>query len=219
MKFGGRPKDAAKLIEALRKAAEYFPNDDAAQLTYARAEVTWGDRAKGEQVLQLLIDKNPKAVEARVRLAESRMASAPQDPAGRRTAFRQAGEILGKAAAIDPDNYQVLYRFAQTRTVEADYPSENTFNALMKAVSLAPQVSALRITAGEVALKRGRPDIAWSILVPVATDVHGGADVTKAQQLLAEASAARPYVSPPVKKEERIEQAAPPTTVARPAAP
>lgn len=185
MKFGARPRDPAATLEVLRKLAKDMPGDEAAQLTYARAEIAFGQRDAGEKALQQIIAKNAKAVEARLRLAESLMASAPTDPGGRRAVFRKAGELLSQAAAIDPDNYQVLYNYAQSRTVEADYPSENTLNALLKAVYLAPQVQDIRLVAGEAALKRGRTDVAWSMWVPVATDVHGGPRVAKAQELLA----------------------------------
>jgi hypothetical protein len=209
------PIFAAAALKNVRKAADRFPKDRAAQLAYARGETRYGDRAKGEAVLKALIAADPDDSEALRNLAVSQIASVERQPDRRKEVYREAGRLLAAAEKIDPDNYQTLYRYAQTRSVEPGYPTENTLNVLLKAVSLGPQLPGMRIEAARAAMLRKDPETARRLLAPVVGDPHGGTAAIRGQALLDQIDRAEgltpppPLMVAPVRKTERIEQLAP----------
>lgn len=171
------------LLADLRQA-DAKGDDDFVRLARARMEVRVGDRAEGQAILRKLIDKNPANAEAQFVLARSLMAGAAADPAAREAAYKEAGRLLAQALKTDPDNYQALAAYAQTRTVEPNFPTENTYNIMLKAVSLAPQYRGLRIRAAQLAIMRKDTEMARNLLTPVANDPHAGPASAQAQRML-----------------------------------
>jgi hypothetical protein len=183
--LGAKPTRPEEFIASLKRFSDASPGERRARLNYLKAEMDYGDAALARTGLEELAAKNPSDPELLLQVARSRMKAAPADPQGRLAAFRSAGAALGEAAKLAPDNYQVLLAFAQSREVEADYPSENTLNVLLKAVYLAPQVNEIRIVAAKAALARRQFDLTRSLLKPVLSDPHAGPELATAKSLIA----------------------------------
>ena len=178
-----------RYFERLRKAAARYPNDRLAQLALGRIEVRYGDRAKGEAILQKLLDANPQDEEVLQTLAFGKLDAAAKKGADRRALYAEAQTLLGKAFKIDPEDYRTLYGFAVARSTEPNFPSENVINVLSKAVDLAPQVPTVRMMAAEAMMQRDLYREAAFTLAPVAFSPHGGEFAEKAQALLKEIEA------------------------------
>jgi hypothetical protein len=185
-----------KPLKDLRQAAKKFPDDRAVLLALGRAESQMGDKAVGRALLEKLVAAEPGDVEALRWLAMVHIKLAEGDATRHQAEMREAGRLLAAAIKLEPDSYQTLYRYAQTRTAEPDYPTENTYNVLLKAVSLAPQVWDTRMAAADAAIKRSDAEMARLLLIPVANSPHPGEATVKARAML-KALRAEPAVTPP----------------------
>lgn len=184
LKRGVPPDQASDFVAAIRTAAAKFPGDRFANLTLAQAEVQYGDRAAGEVILDRLIATNADDVDAIVVKALGLMRAAEDDNDNYRKLYIQAGKLFARANALRPDDYRVLYAYAQTRRSDPDYPSDNTLNVLLLAAELAPQVAEIRVEAARGLILRKRFDEAIEQLTPVANSPHGGGAAEAAKTLL-----------------------------------
>lgn len=203
LKSGVPAVDQPAFLQLIRDRAGRFPDDRLAQLTLARAEVTFGDRAAGEAILTRRIANDPKDVDALWLMALSRLFAGDADAAHRAERYAEAGPWLGKAFALDPDRYQILYDFAQSRSLSPGYPTDNTLAVLLRAQSLAPQVAPVRLAAARALMKRGKFEQAITLLTPLANSPHGGALAQVAQRLTAQAKAGQAQAEPAMADEDR----------------
>ena len=185
VKTGVSPQYREGLLAQIRTKAARYPDDAFAQFALARAEVEIGDPQAGAAILKRRLAANPKDVEAIALEAKRLMAEGDATPAVRAERYNQAGALLATAFKLDPARYQTLFDFAQSRSGEANYPSDNTLTALLMALKLAPQVGEIRMEAAQGLIKRNRTKEASAVLVPLANSPHGGALAKQAQDLLA----------------------------------
>ena len=120
----------------------------------------------------------------RLWLALARAEPAKSDPVRSRALRAEALALLGGANKAEPDSYQTLYAFAQARSDEPGYPTDNTLNVLERAFTLAPQVQDIRLTTALALATRGYYPEAISLLEPIANSPHGGKLADKADGLL-----------------------------------
>lgn len=174
LKHGVPDGQGAALLAEVRADAAKHPADRLSDLVLARAEITLGDPAAAEPVLERRLKADPNDIEARLLQAESRMKTAEAAPTDERRTelYRQADRILVPALKADPHDYRLLYAYARSRSVEPGYPSENTVRVLTNAVALAPQVETLRFAAAQALARRGHYDQAIALLQPLANDPH-----------------------------------------------
>jgi hypothetical protein len=172
------------LLKTVKDAAAKYPADRAVQMALARAHLLTGERAAGEAVLRDLIKADPADAEALRTLASSIMDAAGNDSTARRTAYLEAKPLMAEAIKADPQGYQTLNRFAQSRSTDADYLSDETVNALLKAIKLAPQVPGMRLNLAQIAIIRHSPDLARTLLQPVANNPHEQQAAKAAQAML-----------------------------------
>lgn len=172
LKSGVPQKDRAEFLQMVRQRAARFPNDRFADLTLARAEITFGDRAAGEAILTRRIEADSRDVDALWLMSLSRIFAGQADKPRRAEFYVQARPFLGKAFALDQNRYQTLYNYAQARSLDADYPTDNTLAVLLKAQELAPQVDVIRVQAARALMKRKRFDEAIALLTPIANNPH-----------------------------------------------
>lgn len=187
LKTGVSGADRPAFLQLIRERAARFPGDRLAELTLARAEITFGDRSAGEALLTRRIEADARDVDALWLMALSRLFAGDADPSRRAALYAEAGPWLGKAFAIDPNRYQILYDFAQSRSRTPDYPSDNTLTVLLRAQALAPQVAPVTLAAARALMKRGRFDTAIALLTPLANSPHGGGLAAAATRLIAQA--------------------------------
>lgn len=189
LKSGVLAAERPAFLGQIRERAARYPGDRLADLTLARAEITFGDRAAGEAILTRRIATDARDVDALWLMALSRLFAGNADRAHRAALYSEAGPWLGKAFAVDPNRYQVLFDYAQSRSLMADYPTDNTLTVLLRAQELAPQVAPVRLAAARALMKRGRFPQAIALLSPLANNPHGGSVAGIAQQLIRRAQA------------------------------
>lgn len=185
-------EDAALLARA-RAAAARHPGDALALTVLANAEITLGDPAAAEPLLQQVLALEPANVEALLMVARRRISAAEeaQDDTQMFALYREAQTLLGRGFAADPTDYRVLAELAQIRQLAADYPNENDLETWRLAVEYAPQVLNLRGQAADAMIAAGRDNEAEAYLLPIANDPHGGRNTDWARDRLAAIHARR----------------------------
>lgn len=182
LKMGVDKADRDKLLAQIRAAAGKVPNDRFARLILARAETTIGDRTQGEAILGELLAADPNDEEALVLLGESHMATGYADETRRPAAFGAAAKLFVRAFKINPNNPVSLHGYADARSLEPI--SDNLVNVRLRAVALSPQISHLRLDAARALVEKQRFDEARTVLAPVVSNPHGGAEAQAARDLL-----------------------------------
>lgn len=167
-----------------RRGAERYPDAPIARLTLARAELTYGDREAGLRLADAYAAEHPDDPEGFELAGLGRMAIGDRDPARREALYKEAGQKLGQAFKLDPERFQTLYGYAQSRKLDPKYPSDNVLNVLDEAHMLAPQVPEITLTEAEALIARGQNDKAAVLLKPVANSPHGGKSAKRAKTLL-----------------------------------
>ena len=167
-----------------RRGAERYPDAPIARLTLARAELTYGDRETGLKLADAYAAEHPDDPEGFELAGLGRMAIGDRDPARREALYKEAGLQMGKAFKLDPERFQTLYGYAQSRKLDPKYPSDNVLNVLDEAHMLAPQVPEITLTEAQALIARGQNDKAAVLLRPVANSPHGGKSAKQAKALL-----------------------------------
>jgi predicted Zn-dependent protease len=141
-------------------------------MVLARAELDLGDRAAAERLVDERLAADPGDGEASLLKAEALMKRGDADPKTREGLYDQASKVLSEALKRRQDDFRLLYAFARSRSLAAGYPSDNMLFVLQRALELAPQAPAVRLTAAEAYASRGRYAQAIAVLRPLANDPH-----------------------------------------------
>lgn len=173
-----------RLLEQIRARAARHPGDRLAEMTLARAEFVHGDVDKGAALLDARIAADPKDKDVLILAGVGQYLAGQRDPDQAAERFRAARRYFGKAHALDPADFRTLYHYALTRSLEANYPTDNDLAVLMQARELAPSVAEISMHAGAVLLHRGRRDDALKVLSPLLNSPHGGRGAEAARALL-----------------------------------
>lgn len=181
LKLGVAKADQAKVLASIRSEAGRSTGHFA-QMTLARAEVTLGDRARGQAILNTLLAANPNDEEALVLLGESYMATGYADETQRKAAFDVASTLFARAFKIDPNNPTTLHGYADARSLEP--LTDNLVNVRIRAVEIAPQISHLRLDAAQALIEKKRFGDARTLLAPVASNPHGDSNTEAARKLM-----------------------------------
>lgn len=187
-------------LRAVQAAAQRHPDDPFARLTLGHAELHFGDRATGVQILEALVEARLEDIEALQFLAvayfeQARDAEGPE----RIRLLNQSNRLLARALPLDPDDYRTFYYLGRNREGSPTYPTDNDLATWAAAYELAPQLPGVRFGLGRALMHLGRFEEAIVVLGPVANSPHGGAAATDAARLIEEARAGRPPTpySPP----------------------
>ncbi len=175
-------EEAPALLQQIRTAAARHPQDALARRTLARAEIFHGDRAAALRLLEPLHTELPNDAELMYLRGRLHLENADKD--GDEAQIALARAWFSRAHRADPNQFQSLYRFAQSYRHEPGLPSENTANALLLAQQLAPQVIEIRLNAAAMQIARGEVDYAAALLRPVLTDPHRPELAAEAQRLI-----------------------------------
>jgi Flp pilus assembly protein TadD len=164
--------------------------DSFARRVLARAEALHGDSAAAEPLLTELIGASPNDPELLYLMGMRHLRSGRADEANRAAHFRTAQRWFGRAHRADENHYPTLYRYAESLSHDpAVLLSENTTNILLLAQQIAPQAHALRLSAANLLIRRGRWAEAEAMLLPLASHPHAGAMTRTALALLEKARA------------------------------
>lgn len=175
--------DRDTLLRRFRKAAARRPDERYSRQALARAEITIGDRDKGERLLAALLQEDAGNLEALRLMGTSKLYRAAADKAHAAPLLASAREYLARADAAEPNDYQTLFLLAQTMVTEGT-PSPERLALLRRAVTLAPEVAKIRIVAAVAFLEAGDAATAFSLLKPMSADPNGGIAAVQAQQVL-----------------------------------
>lgn len=191
LKMGVPQDERAEVLAMIRERAARYPGDRLADMTLARAENDFGDRAKAQALLKRRIEIDPRDVEALQTLGWSLMRQASAEPAQAPRLLNEARDWFGKGFAVDRDNALLLYDYGLTRRGEPGYPSDNILNVLLRAQELSPQVAPFRMAAADALMRRGRFDEAAAMVQPVFNNPHAGPELIEAKRRFEEALARR----------------------------
>jgi hypothetical protein len=176
--------DKPELLRKIRKAASRRPDERYSRQALARVETTLGDRDKGERLLEQLLAEDAGNLEALRLMGTSKLyRAAAADKAQRPALLAASREYLRRADAADPNDYQTLFLLAQTM-VEGDTPSPERLALLRQAVSLAPEVSKIRLVAAVAFLLADDRQTAFQLLKPLSADPNGGIATLQAKRVL-----------------------------------
>ena len=181
------PKDAAEgqaLLQKVRSDAARYPGDRLALVTLGRAELTWGDAAAGEALLNQALTVAPEDAEALLLLAQARIKAGDDAPDTRVDRYVEAQTYLTRALQADPTDYRIYLALARIRRIADSYPNDNDLQTWRLAVAYAPQVMSARAQAADALLRVDRREEAAVMLTPVANNPHGGPHVERARALL-----------------------------------
>jgi tetratricopeptide (TPR) repeat protein len=181
LKLGVPSADRPAVLAMIRERAARYPGDRLADLTLARAENDFGDRAKAQAILKRRLEADPRDVEAIQILGWSLMLQARTDRPNAPALLNEARNWFGKGFAVDPNLPLLLYDYGISRRGEPGYPSDNVVNVMLRAQQLAPQVAAFRISAADVLMRRDRFEEAAVILEPVFNNPHAGPEAQQAR--------------------------------------
>lgn len=191
---GLREEERKPLLDLIRQRAAKYPGDRLAQITLARAEVFYGDRAAREAILKAYLAGHSDDAEALRLMARSRILTAQDadDADEAAKVMASARPYLVKANEIEIDNYQTYYYFAQSGMYDPGYPSDNTMELLSLAHQIAPQVDEITFQAAQSLVIRKRFDEARPMLLSLANDPHGGGLAEAAKSMLRQIDPPRP---------------------------
>lgn len=176
--------DRADLLRHFRKAVAHRPDERYSRQALARAEVTLGDRDKGERLLEQLLAEDAGNLEALRLMGTSKLyRAAASDPAHRPGLLAASRDYLRRADAAEPNDYQTLFLLAQTM-VEDERPSPERLALLRRAVTLAPEVSKIRLVAAVAFLMADDRETAFQLLKPLSADPNGGIAAAQARRVL-----------------------------------
>lgn len=176
--------DRADLLRHFRKAVTRRPDDRYSRQALARAEVTIGDRDKGERLLEQLLAEDGGNLEALRLMGTSKLyRAAAADKAQKPALLAASRDYLRRADAAEANDYQTLFLLAQTM-VEGDRPSPERLTLLRRAVGLAPEVTKIRLVAAVAFLLADDTQTAFQLLKPISADPNGGVAATQARRVL-----------------------------------
>lgn len=185
VKAGAPSDNRADLLRKFRRAAARRPDERYTRQALARAEITLGDRDKGEAILEQLLSEDGGNLEALRLMGTSKLyrAAAETDTARKAALMVQARGYLRRADADEPNDYQTLFLLGQTMVV-GDTPSPERLALLRRAVALAPEVAKIRLVTAVASLMADDTEGAFQLLKPMAADPNGGPAALQAKLLL-----------------------------------
>lgn len=176
----GFPKaEREKVLERVRAKAVRFRDSEYAQAVLARAEAHYGDAARGHELLQALLTSAPDDRRVLLDLAGFELAAELHDAPARLEADRRARTLTVKANRLAPNDPEALFLFYLSFAHEAEGPSQNAIDALNEAYLYLPQYQPIALALARQELRIGKPDLAISVLKPIAYSPHGGQSAQK----------------------------------------
>ena len=188
LKVGYPKTEAPSLLEHIRAKAAHFPGNEYAQVVLAEAEGRLGDRAHALELLKALT-ANPGNRRAMLDLAWWELGAKDLDSTARLEAERRARTWAVKANRLAPNDPEALYLFYVTFRHEAAGPSRNAIDALTEAYQNLPQYQPTAQLLARQELRDGKPEIAVSILEPIAYSPHAGPETQKLREWIAQIKA------------------------------
>jgi Flp pilus assembly protein TadD len=181
--------DSGPFLQRIRAEATKYGSDPYARRVLAKAETLYGDKAKGEKLLDELLATGSGDAELLYLRGMRHLLAGRDDEGARERHFKLARPWFVKAHKADPNHFQTLARYAESLSNDGRFNSDNTMNVVLLAHELAPQVSELRMNAANLLILRKHYEAAEQLLLPLAADPHNPSLATAAQRMIAKARA------------------------------
>jgi hypothetical protein len=189
LELGVPDAEKQKLLGQVRAKAEHFRGDAHVQVMLADAEVQYGDRARGLELLQAQLASTPNDRHALLDLGELELDTERADEDSYLAAYRRARELAVKANRLAPNDPEALFLFYRSFAHEAKGPSRNAIDALDEAYRNLPQYQEIALAEARQYLRDGKPDYAIAVLKPIAYSPHGEKNAQKMRTWIQEIEA------------------------------
>ncbi len=192
LELGFPEAEKQKLMEQVRAKAARFRGNEYAQGMLAEAEVHYGDRARGRELLQAQLASSPNDRRAMLSLAGLELETEQADESSRLAADRRARELAAKANRLAQNDPEALFLFYLSFAHEANGPSQNAIDALEEAFRYLPQCQPIALAEARQYLRDDKPDNAIAVLKPIAYSPHGEKFAQKVRAWIQDIQAKKP---------------------------
>ncbi|WP_374295469.1 tetratricopeptide repeat protein [Sphingomonas sp.] len=170
--FGVNPRTAAEVAVLARRLAEPFPNDAAAQVALAQAEMNAGHLNEAEAAADRVLAVEPRSIDALLAKGNARMLIAAREQITNPARWKEIRGIFGQAAELDRTDPRPLIAYHRSFWEARADTTPDARDALLLAQQLAPQDVPLRYRTGRVLASEGETAEALPLLRGVANDPH-----------------------------------------------
>lgn len=181
-------RDAAEIErQAMRNAGHPISH-----LVLARLAIRRDDSAKARTHIDALLTANEDDSEARYLRATLILSDAADKTSAEiRNAVDDARRELARVFRTDPNHYPTLYLYASTFAGGHARMDEQSLNVLARALELAPQADAIRLTLARELIRAEFYDVAVEVLRPLIYAPHGGRAAAQARDFFTAAQERR----------------------------
>jgi hypothetical protein len=179
----------AALLQRLRASAARHQGNALASRLLGHAEALYGDSAAADRLLDGLLASAPHDAELLYLKGMRHLIAAEHGETRDEAEARRARDFFSRAHNEDENQFQTLYRYAESLRGDPAYVSENTSNVLLLAHDLAPQVSEITMNAAVMLMSRGEYGRAIGLLAPLSSDPHNASLARAARNLIEQATA------------------------------
>lgn len=183
LEHSGTGPDSAAMLTAVRTLVGDAPQEALARRTLALAELEAGRPAVAGRLLDGLLAEQPE--DADLLRWRAQAIRAERGPGAQARAL----DYLGRALSAAPEDWRVLHAYARLQRGPGGAMPSHALDVLLKAHTLAPQVSEIVLDAALALSRAGRLPEAARVLEPLAWAPHGGPASDIAQRMLARARA------------------------------
>lgn len=183
LELSGDKAQQRRILTDKQKQWAVEPSDSFVQLLAARAEIAFGDAARGRELANAVAQSEPENAEAHYLVGLSLMEEGRKDETLRAQKFKEARPYFAKAFKRDPNHVGALYQTGLS-LMETGNMNENTANVFLLAHQLAPQVGEISISTASALVSLGKREEAIALLQPVANNPHGGKLSEQAQAMI-----------------------------------
>lgn len=184
LEHGVPPAKAEEALAEIRALAAETPADPLARRALAIAELELGDPAQARRLLDGLLVETPQDPDL---LRWRALALKPLAPGARPEALAEARRSLVQAFKADPGDWRTLHAYARLHRPVAGPLPPTVLDVLLKAWTLAPQVTEVVLDTAVALSHANRLDEAAQVLEPLAWSPHAGPAADLAARMLEKA--------------------------------
>jgi hypothetical protein len=178
------PDRAGVALAEIRALAAKAPEDPLARRTLALAELEHGDPAVARRLVDDLLAETPADPDL---LRWRALALRPLGPDAPPEAMAEARRSLVRAFKIAPNDWRTLHAYARLHRPVAGPLPANVLDVLIRAWTLAPQVTDVVLDTAVALTHADRLAEAAHVLEPLARSPHAGPAAELAARMLAKA--------------------------------
>ncbi|MBI1251409.1 MAG: hypothetical protein GC189_08050 [Alphaproteobacteria bacterium] len=185
MRWRVKANDRAAFLEQIRSLSAPHMSDPIARRAMARAEIQYGSRPAGRELLAPLIASGSTDVEALYLMGLSYVLDA-EDAENDTAIYAQSRPYFARAFRADPLNAPTLYRYGLSFAWDPGPMPPARLDVLVQAYNFFPQVDEIAAATAFELGEAGRVDDAVAVLTPLLQDPHRPEAARQAREMLAQ---------------------------------